>query len=423
MVARKPINPQVYHNNQWYNAEAKSYVEGNWTDVKEINTWGEPILDKEVGAYTTWYDDPSNSIMLHYITVDGSPVECLIRKRGTQTWQTVPLYTDKPFPNTDKMVRWFKIDGLEADTLYETKLKYHKQVHKFKTMPSTFTREVKAVLLSDQVNIESQFKEDAPTGFQTIHDNNLDVILIAGDLVHDNGVRTSAWESFWGEYFKAERKNNFMLPMIVCLGNHDGIREGTTSPLLWNGTKENVVFAYNFFSNLNDLAYGTVDVGNYLSFIYLNTYHTAPIIGTQTEWLEDTLATRQDRTVFPILHVSPYPTYYPYTETVNMWTREYWSPLFTQYGVKIAGSGHEHAHLVTKKVTGDNLDDNGVVYTGQGLGMGNVTRGLEIPEDTWYADFVSVAEKGFDFITFSPNGEVSLNKTNLSGNTMYQKTL
>lgn len=423
-MIKKEYTVKMLHNGRLVEYQPKMLVDNVLTDI-EVESFEESIINVEIGAYTTWFDDPSTSVMLHYMTVDDTPVECLYRKLGTNEWQTIDLYADKPFPNTDRRVRWFKLEGLTPDTEYETRLRNHEQIHRFKTMPST-QRDVKIVMISDQVNNESAFNAEAPDGFQTMYDNNVDAIIIAGDLVHDDGRRTSAWQTFWNGYFNAERANNLMLPMIACLGNHDGsIRDeqGNITSLLWynNGARrEHVVFAFNFFSNIEHESYGVIDVSNYLSFVYLDSNHTVPVTA-QTAWLDTTLASRSDRHVFPYWHVSPYPTYYSWAETQA--TRNNWTPLMTQHNIKLVGSGHEHVHLVTKKVTAGDLDDNGVVYTGQGHGMGNNTRGIRIDENEWYVDFISIEEKGFDLIEFRTNGEIHLNKVNLQGDTMYSITL
>lgn len=423
------IEQKIWHNGEWCDLETKTYHEAMWVDVIGVKTWGEPILEKEVGAYTTWFADPSTSVMLHYQTIDDTFVECLFRKEGTTEWQTVDLFADKPFPLSTRRVRWFKLEGLQPDTIYETKLKNHRNVHRFKTMPSTLSRGIKAVILSDQMNDEALFPIEGLAGFNTIHDNDIDVIILAGDAVHDDGQRSRVWPIYWDMYFKLERERNLMIPTIMCLGNHDGRvhnADGTFKSLLWvtgGATKNDVLFAYNFFSNLNDLGYGVIDIGDYLSLVFLNSGHTQTVFGTQTTWLQNILSQRANRHILPFMHVAPYPGHYSYSNAVSRDMRDLWTPLFKQYGVKIAANGHEHVHLVTKKVLGDNLDENGVVFTGQGHGMGNITRETNVPLDTWYIDYFNNTQKGFDIIEFKTDGNVDLKKVSLDGDIMYQKTL
>lgn len=424
------IQPKVRNGTSWIDLKPQLRNGLVWTDLLPRQSGQDDYYENvEVGAYTTWFDDPSNSIMLHYQTVDDTPIECLFRKEGTLDWHIVNLYADNPFPHTQKRVRWFKLEGLQPNSTYETKLKNHKQIHRFKTMPSTFVRNIKFSMVSDQLNSESAFWSEAPRGFQTMFNNNIDVLIIAGDAVHDDGALYYLWGTFWDEYFKQERKNNLMLPIVTCFGNHDGRisnSDGTLKNLLWyqfGARKENVIFHYNFFSNLNDLGYGAIDISDYMSLIYLNSNHTQPIQGTQTQWLENALVERNDRHIFPFMHVSPYPAYYDYETTYIKDIRDYWTPLFAQYGVKIVGSGHEHAHLVTKKVVSESLNDSGVVFTGQGHGMGNVSRGIAVTQDTWYVDYLDIEQRGFDIIEFKTDKSVYLKKVSLDGLTLYEKTL
>lgn len=425
-------NIAIYSNGKEYDIKTKVYHNGNFEDVSNMKFYAPDNLNiTEIGAYTTWYADPSTSIMIHYQVIDiipntDNPVECLIKKESEFIWQTVELFADKEFPFTDRRVKWFKAEGLMPDTVYETKLKGSKNIHKFKTMPATHTRDIKVLATSDQMNSIPAFLAEAPQGFQTMLGNNIDVICIAGDAVHDDGNYTSGWFAFWDEYFKA-MKNNCMIPIMCCFGNHDGTETPTT--VLWHyggATKDNVVYHYNFFSNLNDNGYGAVDIGEYLSILFLNSGHTVPVLGDQTTWLQNTLQAKQGRHIFPFFHVSPYPGFYAgyYSdEIVGIDMRAAWTPLFSQYGVKVVANGHEHVSLVTKRVTGNSLDANGVVYIGQGFGMGNITRGLGVTQDTWYVDYMSDTTKDFDVIEFKPDGNVVIKQLGLDGTVLYSKTV
>ncbi len=50
--------------------------------------------------------------------------------------------------------------------------------------------------------------------------------------------------------------------------------------------------------------YNVLDCGNYLSLLLLDSGHTHPVEGAQTDWLKQTLAARQHVShVFPVYHV------------------------------------------------------------------------------------------------------------------------
>lgn len=430
----------IYRDGRQQHIKTKVFLNGSLEDVDKIE-FNKPakLIVNEIGAYTTWYADPSNSVMLHYLTVGNTFAECQVRVLGTYEWYTVPLFADKIFPLNTKRVKWFKVENLTPDTTYETRLKGSDNIYKFKTMPATHTRDIKIALISDHMgfqampDVEKSFIAEATQQFRTMHNNNVDVICLAGDGVHDNGTRGDYWEEFWGEYFKScDNNNNLMIPILYCFGNHDGIhyREDGRRVFLWHyegSTKDSVVFQYNFFSNLNDLGYGAIDIGDYMSILYMNSDHTQPIIGDQVTWLENTLQARQGRHIFPFFHVTPYPLYYAYSEGYSgaqaKQIRENWSPLFSQYGVKVAGCGHDHTSSVTKKVTNDSLDEtNGVVYTGQGYCAGSETRTFD-GRDLWYSDYHSFDVKGFSIISFKNNGSVDLKRVSLDGTSLYSKTI
>lgn len=414
------VKPRILRNGRLVDANLLTYIE--------------PRLSVEMGAYASISGDPSNSMMLHFMTADSTPVECQYRKEGTSTWLDVPLYADKPFPNTETRVRWFKLDGLEPDTFYEAKLKYHDRIHRFKTFPAE-NSDVTLALLSDMMNSQNDFKNEAPKGFNIFAQHEADAIVVAGDFVHDNGHNAPAWTLFWQEYFRFEQAYGRMIPFIVCLGNHDGASfdENNNRQLLWytfpESTKEAVTFMYNFFAGLSDTGYGAVDVGNvvdvggYFSFVYLNSFHTAPVLGEQTTWLETVLSERQDRHVFPFFHVPPYPAYYNYNSNPFKDIREQWTPLFTQYGIRFVYSGHDHVNLVTKKVTGGSLDENGAIYVIQ-HGLGNNTRGINIEPDEWFVDFLDISNKAVDVVTYKTTGEIEYKKIAVAtGESMYSITL
>lgn len=420
------ITPEKFDDREV--VDMRIYKDGEWCYTEALYSYGSAI-NNEIGMYTTWNDDPSTNITLHYMMKNDEEVVCLIRQLGNVDWETVPLHSNKPFPFTDKKVKWFKVGGLIPNKIYETKLQGSSEIHRFKTMPSTFIRDINVSLISDNMNDRAQFNKESRLGFKMIIDKMTDVIVIAGDVVHGNGLYTDNWELFFDQYFKSIKKNDLVTPIVVAIGNHDGSglnADGSIKHLMWHragARKSNVTFLYNFFSNLQDNGFGCIDIGNYMSLICLNSHHSYPVEGYQTEWLESRLIEREGKAIFPFFHVPPYPAWYGFNSTNSSGVRNAWTPLFTQYGVKIVGNGHEHAHIVTHKMTGDELDPNGVVYTGQGHGMGNVTRGLSSEEDTWFADYRQVGNKGIDFITFKTDNKVLLRKINFEGEIMYSKLI
>ncbi len=75
-----------------------------------------------------------------------------------------------------------------------------------------------------------------------------------------------------------------------------------------------------------------LDFGDYLSLIFLDTDHTSPIEGAQTDWLAKTLKEREDfPTVFAFNHVPAYPSFRPFDGTAEKegtgeGNRKHWVP-------------------------------------------------------------------------------------------------
>ena len=82
----------------------------------------------------------------------------------------------------------------------------------------------------------------------------------------------------------------------AAIGNHE-VDGGCAK------TRAKATFFYLLFERLfTETGYATLDFGDYLSLILLDTGHTSPIDGDQASWLENTLMARQDH-VFVGNHV------------------------------------------------------------------------------------------------------------------------
>ena len=79
-----------------------------------------------------------------------------------------------------------------------------------------------------------------------------------------------------------------LIPMVACIGNHE-VDGGYGKP------RAKAPFFYALFDGLYpETGYATLDFGDYLSLVLLDTGHTTPIGGEQTDWLEKTLKARAD---------------------------------------------------------------------------------------------------------------------------------
>ena len=126
-----------------------------------------------------------------------------------------------------------------------------------------------------------------------------------------------------------------------------------------------------------ETGYNTLDFGDYLSLVLLDTNHTSKVAGAQTEWLDKALAARRDLPhTIVVNHVPAYPSHRNPKGTVSKDgkkvfgtgedQREHWVPLFDKHRVPVVLEHHDHTFKRTKPLVGGLQNDNGVLYLGDG---------------------------------------------------------
>ena len=157
-----------------------------------------------------------------------------------------------------------------------------------------------------------------------------------------------------------------LIPMIACIGNHE-VDGGYNKP------RDKAPFFYALFDGLyRETGFATLDFGEYLSLVLLDTGHTSPIDGAQTKWLENALKARADHpNVLVVNHVPAYPSNRS-GESINdkpgtgQKNRKHWVPLFQKYRVPVVLEHHDHTFKRTKPLLDGLVHDNGVLYLGDG---------------------------------------------------------
>src|SRR5437588_842789 len=113
--------------------------------------------------------------------------------------------------------------------------------------------------------------------------------LIGGDLGYDNGRSVEVSLAFLRNYSKhMVAPGGRLIPLVACIGNHE-VDGGYNKP------RAKAPFFYALFDGLySDTSFAALDFGAYLGLVLLDTTHTSPIEGDQTDWLEKTLKARVD---------------------------------------------------------------------------------------------------------------------------------
>jgi len=315
--------------------------------------------------FCTWQADPTTTMTIQWI---GNPGEADSRPlwyaaKGDDNWRQQP-HRAKPFPMTEKQVYRAELTGLKPDTEYRFRVGLDSAELKFRTMPAKATRTIQFVSGGD-----------AGVGPATLLTNKVaaaqspEFVVIGGDIAYENGRNPGVFYTFMKYYSRDLRIGDRLIPLLGCLGNHE-VDGGYNQP------REKAPFFYAMFDGLYpERGFASLDFGDYLSLVFLDTDHTTPIAGEQTDWLDRTLKDREERaTVFVFNHVPAYPSYRPYNAGDNddggsgtgSGNRKHWVPLFERYNVDAVFEHHDHTYKRTHPLMDGRKSDNGIVYLGDG---------------------------------------------------------
>jgi hypothetical protein len=157
-----------------------------------------------------------------------------------------------------------------------------------------------------------------------------------------------------------------LIPMVACIGNHDVTNQ-------YNCQRTDGPFFFALYDGLYpDRTYATLDFGDYLSLVLLDTGHVSPIAGEQTGWLEQSLKKRADYPhLIVVNHVPAYPSFRNPDDQaeqigVGAENRRHWVPLFEKYSVSIVLEHHDHTFKRTRPLLNGFCDKRGITYLGDG---------------------------------------------------------
>jgi cellulose/xylan binding protein with CBM9 domain/calcineurin-like phosphoesterase family protein len=202
--------------------------------------------------------------------------------------------------------------------------------------------------------------------------------LVGGDCAYANG-RTP---DLWVKYLRLWRENMVdpdgrLIPMLCAIGNHEV--DGS-----WGQPRERSPFFLALFDGLYpENSYATVDFGDYLSLVLLDSGHLSSH-ESQTAWIDATLAQRSNVPhVFTAYHVPAYPSHRDFDGKYSALARQYWVPLFEKHGLDVSFEHHDHTYKRTHVMTAGEPDPNGVLYIGDGA-WGVNAREVRTPEERPY---------------------------------------
>ena len=203
--------------------------------------------------------------------------------------------------------------------------------------------------------------------------------IVGGDIAYADGdlrrIRQwDAWFDIWTENMVTP--DGHLIPMVQAIGNHEVNREESED------SHVRAPFYMNFFFTQGDKPYFVRRIGKLISFIILDTGHLVPY-EDQVDFLREQLEAHADfPAVFPIYHVTFYPSARSFDDSRSVRGREHWKPLFEEHGIRVAFEHHDHTLKRTYPLLNGEIHPNGITYIGDGA-FGVPTREI-IPN--WYLE-------------------------------------
>lgn len=374
-----------------------------------------------LAIYLTWQYNPSTTMTIDWHDTLTSRNHILeYRKPGQRRWnQQSPAEIDFPF--SERIIYRSTVTGLAPDSEYEFRFGPNSVVYRFRTMPATASRPIQVAVGGDSMHRKHWMEQVAREAMKF----DLDFVIIGGDMAYEDGLpperqrhrdeNLTPGVNLMYHWFDAY-KNTFVteegrvIPMIVTIGNHEvngsywfNDHERPELPPYAQTDEVRALHApyfYAAFAMPGQPGYNVLDFGDYLSLILLDTDHSNPVEGIQTEWLEQQLQSRTHIPhVIPVYHVPAWPSVRSMYGRVQTNVRTHWVPLFEQYNVELAFENHDHAYKRTHPIRDGRIAEDGIVYVGDGAwGTGTREIGSRQEHDAWYLAR-GAAERHFILLT------------------------
>lgn len=342
-----------------------------WGTLGEAPAFDPAAPFKPDNLFLTWRGDPLTTMVIQWFGDKEQPEKPVLWVRGKDDaeWKSNEG-TRVPFPKTDLFLYRAELTGLTADTDYFFHIGLSSPEYRFKTAPADLKRPLVYACGGD-----AGVRKSAEEVNREIGKQDPLFALIGGDIAYDNALQPLLWIKFFKQYHEhLKTPSGRLVPLLAGIGNHEVVGG-------FGQTPAKSTFFYTTFNMYKEHAYAVIDFAKYLSIVFLDTNHTAPIAGEQTEWLSKILAERKDVPhVFVYYHVPAYPSVRPFG--VGELQRKHWCPLFEKHGVDAVFEHHDHAFKRTHPIRDNKIDPKGIVYFGDGA-WGQLRMPKKV-ETTWY---------------------------------------
>jgi hypothetical protein len=313
--------------------------------------------------FLTWQRDPTTTMTVQWVGATGETADTTVYYAQPRSliWKAQRAAA-RPYPLTDLKVFRAELSDLSPGTDYQFRIGRQSPVYRFRTMPARATEAIHFISGGDcGVNAHT-----VANNVQAARQDPM-FAVVGGDLGYDNGRSVEVSLAFLRNYSRhMVGRDGRLIPLVACIGNHE-VDGGYAKP------RAKAPFFYALFEGLYpETGFATLDFGDYLSLVLLDTGHTTPIAGAQADWLEKALKARADHpNVIVVNHVPAYPSYRKAEgangkEGTGAGNRKHWVPLFEKYRVPLVLEHHDHTFKRTRPLLGGAGDANGVLYLGDG---------------------------------------------------------
>ncbi len=295
---------------------------------------------------------------LEELTVTGVTISWITRKSTTGALRISSVGADDLYFESRRLGRHhsFRIDGLHPDTVHSYQVIVNAKIAVdnvyFKTIP-LHGSECRIFVLADSGSGRRPQYRVAARIEEYLDQDKVDFGLHLGDISYS---QTSTPDED-REYFRPYRRILCRVPIWLALGNHDVDYGKTVNHLAFHRMPGNKRW-YSF-------DYGDV----HMTILDSTRWNST----SQREWLERDLRDHQDaRWKIVVLHHPPYCRPYIREGVLQSGShtdiRNFWCPLFEQYGVDLVLSGHSHTYQRTRRIRDYSPGAKGIVYVVAGGG-------------------------------------------------------
>jgi len=351
--------------------------------------------------WLSWMRAPSETMFIRWVSKDNRPDDKIaFREKGETEWKEASgrhfnMPDDYPY-----FIHFVELTSLKPNTAYEFRFSDERKVRFFKTAPENLDSPFRFVDGGDMYHDDIEYLK---VSLREAAKQDPVFVIAGGDLAYsvppvwlfkEDAKKWFTFLKAWQDTMQAP--DGRIIPIVPVIGNHETIGK-------YGQTPQEAAFFYALYVTPRKHTNYVLDFGNYLSLIILDSGHTQLIDGPQTEWLKNVLMKRQDRpNKFASYHVPAYPSVRKYTAKVSTKIRENWVPIFELGRLNAAFEHHDHAYKRTFPLLQGKIDEEGVIYLGDGAFGVKEPR---VPQDLtskWYLER-AVPVRHFILVTLEGN--------------------